>query len=329
MEKGTDRNLSPFKNDLGEPIANSSHAKIFRYGEIESGKSFIIKEGETNYTPPLLKCLQKFVALNRETVSGFLVKYLGPEFNIQPDFDFVKNGVAEYFLMRKYFHCDASGRNGDSESRRKLLAELADKRGTLHEQMRKILGDEDTVEILTSIVRKHQDENFLPEEFGVVIGHPHNLDERQAAERQAKEEKLPETYYIIQEGIGGKNVKPLSESTDEELRKHPELLEKLVTFAVLTKKMYLDTGKLIDLRPEEVLRNPFEYFQKTANVLVDVGSNGDAENVYFVDTRWLWDKNSKIGGGGINLIQHLGIASIDRAIKKYFDLSKSAGSGKV
>ena len=130
---------------------------------------------------------------------------------------------------------------------------------------------------------------------------------------------MPVTYFIYQEKIVGANVVPLWELKDEELLKRPQLIEKLLTFAVLTKKMYSDTGKLIDTRPEELAKHPFEWFQETANILLDK----DKQELSFVDTRWFWDGNSRMGRGGVDLIKHLGVKSIDNAIRKYAGMLKS------
>jgi hypothetical protein len=56
--------------------------------------------------------------------------------------------------------------------------------------------------------------------------------------------------------------------------------------------MYADTGKLINTHPEKVGKNLLEWFQK----------------------------NSALGSKGINLIDYLGVNSVDWAIKKYSDL---------
>jgi len=308
---------APFKKNLGEPFAEGSHTKIFRYGESTGGFPIIIKEGKTSYAPPFLKCLEQFASLNREKVSRFLTKILGPEFKIQPDFDLVKSGVAEYFLMNQYFGYDEKNPDASQKNREELMAALEKKEDPFYQELQGMLGDPYAIEVLADIIKKHQKDNFLPREIGTVIGHPQNFDLEKASKTLAERKKLPSTYYIVQEEVKGKNLVPLSDLSQEELNNHPEVLEKLLMFALLTKKMYSDTGKLIDLRPEEFLKNPLEHFQKTANLLVDLGEQNGEEKLFFVDTRWLWDQKSRVGEGGINFIKLLGVASIDRAIKKY------------
>ncbi len=319
-----ERPLAPFKKDLGQPFKEGSRSRVFPYGEIADGLSVVVKEEKSEYAPPLLKCLEKFMALKREKLSRFLEKILGPQFKIRIDFDLVKNGVAEYFLMSQYFRRDENDTGGSRENREELTESLENPEDPFHGEMRDALGDQKSVALLAGIAKKHQKDNFLPREIGTVIGHPSDLTAQKAAELKAAGKKLPSTFYIVQEAIKGKKLIPLLDLDDNELRKRPDVLEKLLMFAVLTKKMYADTGKMIDLRPEEILKNPFEFFQKTANVLVNLDEKEGKSGVYFVDNRWLWDKKSRVGEGGINFIKFLGVASIDRAIKKYLGLLEQA-----
>lgn len=312
--------MSPFKKNLAKPFAEGSHSQVFRYGEISDGHPVVIKEGKTTYAPPFLKCLEKFMALNRARISRFLERILGPEFKIQPDFDFVKNGVAEFFLISEYFRYEKDDPHGSQKNRDELIAALENQGSPLYQEMQRALDDQKSIEILAAIAKRHRRDNFLPKEIGTVIGYPSELTQEKAAELKAEGKKLPSTCYIVQEEIKGKNLVPLLELDENELMKHPDVLEKLLMFAVLTKKMYSDTGKLIDLRPEEVLKNPFEHFRKTANILVNLDEKDGESGVYFVDTRWLWDKKIRVGKGGIDFIKYLGIASINRAIRKYLGL---------
>jgi hypothetical protein len=226
--------------------------------------------------------------------------------------------------MSEYFRHDDNDPGISRKNRDELISALEDPQSSLHQEMRSALGDQQSVEILAGIAKKRRRENFLPKEIGTVIGHPSELTQGKAAGLKEEGKKLPSTSYIVQEEIKGKNLVPLLELDENELIKRPDVLEKLLMFAVLTKKMYLDTGKLIDLRPEELLKNPFEHFQKTANVLVNLDEKDGESGVYFVDTRWLWDKKSRVGEGGVDLIKHLGVASIDRAMRKYLSLLEKA-----
>jgi hypothetical protein len=317
-----EKSLSPFKKDLGEPFAEGSHTDVFHYEKTSSGIPYVIKQGKTKYSFPFSKYLNNFLALNRVTVSHYFEKILGPGFKINPDFDYVKNGVAEYVLMSSYFRY---GENSESQEKRKeLIASLEDKNHPFYQEIKKILGDDGSVLEVANIVEKNREENFMPGEIGTVIGHPQDLDPKEAADLQAKGEKLPSTYYIVQEEVKGDNLVPLLELNEKDLADKPEILERLLMFTVLTKMMYSGKdGKLIDTRAEEILKHPFEWFQETANILVDIGSDKKQGRVHFVDNRWLYDKKSRIGEGGINLIKHLCVRSIDRAIKKYYDLLQS------
>ena len=199
--------------------------------------------------------------------------------------------------------------------RQKLVKSLEDKDDSFYKEVKKIVKYDESVDLIKSIVEKHGSDDFLTEEQ-MIVGHPPNFTGKQAEEYNAQGKKLPETYYIVQKKISGENVVPLTEITDKDLISSPELTERLCVFAMLTKKLYSDAGKLIDLRPEEVAKHPFEWFTKTTNVLVDKNSS----KLYFVDTRWLYDRDSRLGRNGINIIEQFGLNSVDRTIANYAKL---------
>lgn len=313
--------LSPFKEGaVGKSISEGSHANIHEINKPREGfPDRIVKIGKTDgYTPPLLSDKLR-IKFSRKRVSDALVKLFGPRFQIHPDQDFIKNGVAEYLIMREYFgHDGREDKNTSQKNRRELLASLEDHGNPFYKEMACVLGDNGLIAETIQVLKNHQHDNFLPEEQ-TIIGHPPNAVHGQAGSFRARGEKLPVTYYIYQEKIAGSNTVPLRELSDEELLKYPKLIEKLLTFAILTKKMYFDTGKLIDTRPEELAKHPFEWFQETANILV----NKDEQELSFTDTRWLWDGDSRVGKEGVNLVKHLGIKSVNGAIRKYAGMLKS------
>lgn len=319
-ESGDD--LTPFaKGSLGEKISEGSHADVFELRKNEKSEAnFVVKIGKTNeYKPPILKALN--LSISRKRASQLLQKLFGPEYNINPNMNFIKNGVAEYALMKRYFSCRFEGEEnkGDKNPRDELITDLRNENSPFYEEMRGIFGKDANIENVIGILEDHRDENFLPKEQ-IVVGHPPELTPEEATKLKNEGKELPYTYYLIQEMIKGEKVIPLTQVKDQELKNHPELVKKLLTFAMLTKKMYGDTGKLIDMRPDEVAKHPFEWFQKTSNILVDLKS----DTVNFVDTRWLYDRNTRIiGQSGINLVDKLGRRSIDRAIKKYAGMLKS------
>lgn len=309
---------------LGEQIASGSHTTVYELKNTENESSnLLVKIGETKYySPPLLKALK--ISFSREIISKYISKFLGSQFKISPDEDFIKNGVLEYLLMKKYFGYDKNKEGiavEEQEARKDLMKILEDDSHPFHKEIAKIVGREDLMKDVLDAVSKNQQENFLPKEQ-VVIGHPQDLDQGQIDKYRDKGKKLPITYYIFQERI--RNAVPLYEISNQDLSSNPELLERLLTFSVLSKKMYADTGKLIDTRPEEVIKNPLEWFQKTANILVDK----DNQKLFFVDTRWLWDKNSKLGNKWFNLIEWFGARSVNRAIKKYALLLEQSKKNK-
>jgi pimeloyl-ACP methyl ester carboxylesterase len=322
-------NLAPFKEDFGGEINEGTFANIYELtGQENKETEFLVKAGKTEkYTPPILKWLK--LNLPREEVSKLLVKIFGPQLKIQPDMEFIENGLAEYTLIKKYFGTDRAGDAGQSEIktdsetsqeadekiRAQVIDEIKDENSEFFKDLFKSAGGKEGVEKIVEVLTKNQDYNFLPKEH-LVVGHPASLSQEKAKELQAKGEKLPLTYYIIQERIRGEGVAHLFEMDDKALSQHPAIAEKLLTFLILVKKMYNDTGKLIDTRPEEVGKHPLEWFRKTGNIMVDK----ESDRVSFVDTRWLWDEKSGLGSGGVNLIKLLGVRSIDKSINKYTKL---------
>lgn len=306
--------LSPLKKGaVGSKIADGSFADVHEVNKPrEDFPNLVVKIGQVSeYKPPLLNALK--LTFSREKASRMLEAVFGPDFKINPDMDFIKGGVAEYLLMKEYF--------GDVEQvsakRAELISEVKNSENIFHKELKKCLGNDNSVNDISRVVEKQKNENFLPAEQ-TVIGHPRDLTREKAENLVRMGKKLPVTYYIFQDDIRGEDVFPLSEISDDELANNPEIVEKLLAFAVLTKKMYSDTGLLIDTRPEEMARNPLEWFQKTANIMVDKKS----QKIFFIDTRWLWKKDSRIGERGINLVKFFGVRSVDRAIRKYAELLK-------
>lgn len=323
QEPNNEKNISPFKEGIiGKEISEGSFANVHEINKPREGfPDRIVKIGKTEiYSPPLLKDKLR-IKFSRKKASDFLVKLFGPKFQIQPDQDLIENGVAEYLLMKEYFGCDEKDpKNTGGNNREELLSCLQDPNNSFYKEMVRVLGNNDLIAEVVQILRRHLKDNFLPEEQ-TIIGHPPHLTRKRAEDIREKGGILPITYYIYQEKIAGPNVVSLSEINEKELIEYPELLEKLLTFAILTKKMYSDTEKLIDTRPEEMARHPFEWFQKTSNLLVDK----DKQDLSFVDTRWLWERSSHIGKGVVDLVRYIGVRSVDKAIKKYALMLKSFG----
>jgi hypothetical protein len=318
-------NLAPLKYPFGEEIRGGSFAKIHGLYDLEGKDTkWLAKEADDKYSPPFFNRFK--INFSREKFSNFLEKILGPGFKIKADKEFIKNGLLEYVLIKKYFGSNADAKSDQNKTETdseaigeikenagaQIIRELQDENSVFFKELLNAAGGKEGIEKISEVMEKNKDYNFLPKEH-LVVGHPSSLSRQEAEDMQARGEKLPMTYYIIQEWIKGEEVAPLFEMDDEELEKHPAMVEKLLTFLVLAKKMYIDTGKLIDTRPEEVGKHPLEWFNKTGNILVDKKT----DQVHFVDTRWLWDKKSRLGEGGLNIIKLLFVGSIDKSIEKY------------
>jgi hypothetical protein len=201
------------------------------------------------------------------------------------------------------------------DPRRELSSDLKNPQSKIFKEMQELLGEDQLIQRLGDIFEQHKNDNFLKDE-SIAIGRPRNLSQEKVDTLIKAGKHAPSTYYIFQEKVTG-DVVSLSDMKDNDLKERPMLIEKLITFALLQKKMYEDTGKLIDTRPDELFKSHLEWFQKTKNILIDKNTN----NLFFIDTRWLWDSETRfIGKKWVNLIDHLGRKSVDRAIKKYINL---------
>lgn len=309
--KKEDGSLSPMKpGTLGQKIAEGTFVNVHDVNNIQENlPKKVVKIGITEeFKPPFAKWLK--LSFSREKTEKFLKGLLGQDFNIVPDEEMIKNGIAEYMLMKEYF-------GNEPEKRMELIAALNDPDDSFYKELLSILQDEKAIAKLIEIIQKNKEINFLPKEH-TVIGHPPELTKKQADELEEKKEKLPLTFYIFQEKIEGKALLELDE---RELSQRPELVEKLLMFSVLTKKMYHDTGKIIDTRPKEFLEHPFEWFRETENIIIDEGAKRGDEKVYFIDTRLLWSKDQKfIGKKDFNFLEHFCIRSIDKVIREYYNL---------
>lgn len=308
--------ITPLKHGaLGKKIAEGSHAIIYEIIAAScTPANLIVKIGKTDeYSPPFLHGLR--IKLSRKKVSSFLGKAFGPEFRINPDTGFIRRGFAQYCLIKTYFgflkeHSTIRGHKKIENIRTKILTDLNDPASLFYQELSRILGNGILYEEVARIFGKRANANFLPKEQ-VVIGHPPNFLHKDIAILDTQLKELPVTYYLFQEYVRGK---PLYQFNQQKLARYPTLVENLLVFALLAKRMYHDTGMIIDTRPEEIAKHPLEWFQKTGNIMV----NTNTQAVFFVDTRWLWNNQSRlIGRRGFNLVEHLGLRSVNRAIATY------------
>lgn len=322
MEFPKQNSASPFnKESIGKKIAEGTFSNVYEINSSDGSPSRnVVKVGKAmeKFVPPLLKKILR-IEFPREKISFALVKLLGKQFQVYPDNDFIVRGLLEHLLMKEYFGYEESGpKNYSQENREWVAKSLEDRSSQFFKEIACVVGASSMNEV-AKIFRKYENYNFLPKEQ-TEVGHPPGIDQAEIKKLRSIGKRVPVVHYIIQEKISGPGVSVLSKTKEEDLVEHPEIVEKLITFLILIKKMYLDNGKLIDTRPEEMARHPFEWFQETDNILVDK----ETEDVSFVDTRLLWDKKSCIGEKGVNLIKHLGIRSIDRALKKYIGMLNSS-----
>lgn len=273
------------------------------------GKKMVVKIGMTHDFPVGFVSLpRKYVGKTLEWIFGSTVRVFYTQESI------IKAYEEEYQLIKKNFS-PLPADSKEKDPREEIIDDLQNERTKFYKELFKILKSKKLIELLVTTFKKYKNENFLKDEE-LVIGHPPHLTQEEINLAVSKGKEVPITYYIFQEKVEG-NIVSLGEISEKELTKRKELAEKLLTFALLLKKMYEDTKKMIDTRPEHIWKTPFEWFQKTGNLLIDKNTN----NVYFIDTRWLWDSNVRfLGKNGLHLVDRLGHRSICNAIKKYTEI---------
>lgn len=305
----SERDMSPLRPDaLARWLTEGSHADIYQLNF--QGKAYVVKVGKTGtYRPPFLKAFR--ITLSRQRVTEFFEKFLGPTFRIMPDEASIRAGLSEYRTLEAYF----SDAPEFVARRRAFLVSLADRDDAFTQTLEAVVG-EGSIECICESLAAHITDNFLPLEQ-VVIGHAVRRSQNPAGS-DAEPHSSMLTYYIIQDAVVGDSIIPLCRIDAADLRRNQRLIDSLITFVVLAKKMFWDTKLLIDTRPDEVIKHPFEWFSQTSNILVDCES-GD---IRFVDTRWLWDDDTILGSEGFNLVRLLGVRSLNRALRRYVRMKR-------
>lgn len=301
-----------WKDLLGKKIGEGFYAKVHEVVHKPTpkikmrGKRMVVKIGMTHDFPiGFISLPRKYIGNILEWIFGSTIKVFHTRESI------IKAYEEEYLLIKKYFSPSPSAPE-KSNLREDLLNDLQNKNSKLYQRLFSFLKREDLISLATDVFERHRKDNFLKDEH-LVIGHPPHMTQEEMDKLIQKGEEAPVTYYIFQERVEG-DIVPLGEITAKDLVKRKELTARLLTFALLLEKMYQDTEKMIDTRPEHVWKNPLEWFQKTGNLLIERNKN----EVYFIDTRWLWDSNVRfLGKNGLHLVERLGERSVCRAIKKY------------
>jgi hypothetical protein len=289
---------------------NGSHANVY---DLIGGK-YVLKVGERrNYKPPLLKELP--VSINRKALDRTVIWIFGTKsVGVSPSPERTVNAFLEEYLPIKNYLKPVDDEEFSEDPRLEMSEDFKNPDSLFYKEMLKMLGDKQSVEKLGKIFEENKNYNFLKNEK-VDTAPPLDLSVREIEAYEKKNKPLPLTDYILQEKVKD-NPAGLADFNIDTLKIKPLVLKRLITFALLQRRMYMDLGKLMDTRPREILRNRFDWFQKTDNLLVT-----EKDDVVFIDTRWLWDKRTRfIGEHWLNLIDHIGRKSIDRAIKTYVGL---------
>jgi hypothetical protein len=122
--------------------------------------------------------------------------------------------------------------------------------------------------ILLSDDRFH---NFLPKEY-LIYG-----------KSISPENKNELTYFIIQDFVKGTNLNKMDETSLS-----TPLTKQIIVFLYLILLMDYQAGLIPDTRPKYLIAQIYNWLFRTDNIIVT------QNEVKFIDTRWLWDKNSNL-----------------------------------
>jgi hypothetical protein len=253
-----------------ERMSSGLQARVFKHKEF----NWVIKEGRwdlevdffgTGKIPLNIKLMEKFLGLFSFSFRPRLKEVLR-QYNLYLKF-------AEYFgfFEKKgdYFHPNI---NEIHSSQRHLRNSLLYFKPEIEKHFHFKINDK-IDSILLSDVRFH---NFLPKEY-LLYG-----------KSLSPENGAHYTYFIVQDFIAGTNLDKLDETDLPE-----NTTKQLIVLLYLILLMDYQIGLLPDTRPKYVISQMYNWLLKTDNIMI---SNND---VKFIDTRWLWDKNDNFVKRGL------------------------------
>lgn len=258
-------------------IGQGMNARVFRL----EGTDWVIKEGRFDLDLSFITNLQiKFPA---DVTQDFLNNF---GINFYPTPEVIKAQYQDYLKFVYYFgYFDpASGYYHPNKleifARQQKLRHQLDSTVAQIEKAFWLKLPKTFNQVFSPQVLHH---NFVPVEYllyGPAIS-PANQDR--------------DTYFIFQQFCDGNTLHDL---TLEQLSSTE--LQQLLLFAYLSLYLRLQENLAIDLRPRNILLEPFEWFTKTDNIMID------EKGVRMIDTRWFWDLNaSLVMRGGIIPEQNL------------------------
>jgi hypothetical protein len=267
------------RTDIGKLI-NVSDLELFGQGMNTrvfrlKGTNWVVKEGKFDLDLSFITNLKiKFpVDVTQEFLANFGVHFC-------PTPDLIKAQYQDYLTFVTYFGYFDS----QSQYYHPRLSAIIDKQQIIRSQLSGQTAQiekafwlslpESISQIFTSETLYH---NFVPAEY-LLYG-----------PSISPENNGQDTYFIFQEFCQGTTLH------DIKIHSLPQnQLKELLLFAYLALHLRAQEHLAIDLRPRNILLEPFEWFIKTDNILID------EKGVRMIDTRWLWDLDaSLVMRGGI------------------------------
>lgn len=254
-----------------ELIGQGMNTRVFRLKDT----NWVVKEGKFDLDLSFITNLKiKFpVDVTQEFLTNFGVHFY-------PTPDLIKAQYQDYLTFVTYFGYFDS----QSQYYHPRLSAIVDKQHAIRSQLS---GQTDQLakafwlSLPESINQIYASEtlyhNFVPAEY--LLYGPSISPENQGQD----------TYFIFQEFCQGTTLH------DIKIDSLPQnQLKELLLFAFLSLYLRDQEHLAIDLRPRNILLEPFEWFTKTDNIMIN------EKGVMMIDTRWLWNLDaSLVMRGGI------------------------------
>ncbi|MCA9376847.1 hypothetical protein H6763_01410 [Candidatus Nomurabacteria bacterium] len=267
-----------------KPLSKGMNTRAY----LTNDERWVVKEGRWDLDISFFKNLniQVPASMTESFLSAFKLYFL-------PNPDVIIRQFNDYLLFSEYFgyfdhRFPTNERYDRTRDKQRALRSHLDEQLVKASEFYAFDLDQKVYDRISSVL----DTNLLPAEFLLYSG---SISEENSGN---------DTYYIVQEYVRGE----LFHDADE--LEAPDIVQaKLLLVAVLVLVMAMLEDKVPDMRPRYMMGESRDWFGLTDNVIVN-----DTE-VFFVDTRWLWDLKGNFVQRGL-FIPEITIESAKRFIHK-------------
>lgn len=254
---------SIFHKEKLSMLSEGIQARIFKHKDY----SWVIKEGKWDLQLELFGTGKIPInAILAEKVMNFF------SFTFRPHLKEVLRQYNLYLTFSKYFGYFEKKDSFYHPQIESLLTEQRHIRNSMlyyKPELEKHFNFKINPKIDSILLSENRFHNFLPKEYllygpSISTENANNL-----------------TYYIIQEFIEGVNLDKLDETNLQ-----PKSTEQIILLLYLILLLDYQKGLLPDTRPKYLISQMYNWLLKTDNIKITKDND-----VKFIDTRWLWNRN--------------------------------------